>query len=198
MVFIRLFFEFFKTGLFSIGGGMATIPFLQTMSVKTDWFSIEDLVDMIAIAESTPGPIGINMATYVGYTVGNIEFGVLGGLIGGIMAVIGLVTPSIIIISIIANFLVKFRESKYVEASFYGLRPASVGLISAAGVHIILMSFFGINSIYSVFNEIKFDLRHLLLAVTLFIFLEKVPVTKKMHPLFFIVISAIAGIVFRF
>lgn len=198
MIFIRLFWEFFKTGLFSIGGGMATVPFLQNMAITTDWFTSADLVNMIAIAESTPGPLGVNMATYVGYITGHSQFGFYGGLLGAIITTIGLITPSIIVISIIANILVKFRESTYVDAAFYGLRPASVGLIGAAGISIILMSFFNVDSIYTLFDTFTLDLRHLILAVVLFIFIEKVPRTQKLHPIFFITVSAIIGILFRF
>lgn len=198
MIYLRLFWEFFKTGLFSIGGGMATIPFLQDMSTKTHWFTSAELANMIAIAESTPGPLGVNMATYVGYSIGHPIDGILGGLMGATIATIGLITPSIIVISIIANFLVKFRESKYVDAAFYGLRPASVGLISAAGIQIILLSFFKVDSVYTLFSQVDLDLRHLILAILLFIFIEKVPMTKKLHPIYFIIVSAIIGIIFRF
>ena len=105
---------------------MATIPFLYGLSDRTGWFTYTQLADMIAISESTPGPMGINMATYTGFT----SMGVL----GGIAAVAGLVTPSIIIIIIVSNILEKFKTNKYVQYCMYGLRAASVGLISVAGV----------------------------------------------------------------
>ncbi|MDD6252157.1 MAG: chromate transporter, partial [Oscillospiraceae bacterium] len=101
MLYLQLFWEFFKTGLFAIGGGMATIPFLYDMSDKTGWFTHSDLSNMIAVGESTPGPIGINMATYVGYITGMNEFGIPGALLGALVATIGLITPSLIIILII-------------------------------------------------------------------------------------------------
>ncbi|MDN6852659.1 MAG: chromate transporter, partial [Tetragenococcus koreensis] len=117
MIYLQLFYEFFKTGLFSVGGGLATMPFLYDMADRTGWFTYGQLADMIAISESTPGAIGINMATYVGYlTVGPV---------GGIIATVGLVSPAIIIIMIIGGFLTKFRNNFYVDAVFYGLRPAS-------------------------------------------------------------------------
>ena len=97
MIYLRLFIEFFKTGLFSVGGGMATIPFLQDMSRATGWFTSAQLADMIAVAESTPGPLGVNTATYVGFTVGTQEYGMLGGILGAVVATVGLVTPSIIV-----------------------------------------------------------------------------------------------------
>ena len=132
MIYLRLFFEFFCTGLFSVGGGLATIPFLRDMGQRTGWFTARELADMIAVSESTPGPMGVNMATYVGVSSGGIP--------GGVIATLGLVTPSIIVILIIAAFLKRFRESKYVDAVFYGLRPASCALIAAAGWAVVTLS----------------------------------------------------------
>ena len=125
MILLRLFYEFFKTGLFAVGGGMATLPFLYDISTRTCWYTHEKLADMIAVSESTPGPIGVNMATYVGFETAGIP--------GAVIATLGLVTPSIMIILLIARALKAFRENPYVEAGFYGLRPCSVGLIAAAG-----------------------------------------------------------------
>ena len=149
ILYLQLFWEFFKTGLFAIGGGMATVPFLQEISARYGWFTASDLADMIAVSESTPGPIGINMATYVGYTTAHRQFGPLAGIPGSIIATVGLVTPSVIIILIIAKFLEKFRDNRYVNAAMYGLRAASVALISAAGISIVLISFFRGTSIGS-------------------------------------------------
>jgi chromate transporter len=132
MIYLRLFYEFFKTGLFSFGGGLATIPFLYEMADRTGWFTSAQLTDMIAISESTPGPVGINMATYTGYTVA--------GVLGGIIATLGLIAPSVIVILIIARILVKFQENRLVNYAFYGLRPASVALISAAGFQVMKLS----------------------------------------------------------
>lgn len=119
MMLLRLFWEFFKIGLFAVGGGMATIPFLYDLSDRTGWFTYTQLADMIAISESTPGPIGVNMATYVGYE--------MSGVLGSISTTLGFVAPSIIIIVIVSIFLQKFRDNRYVESAFYGLRPASSG-----------------------------------------------------------------------
>ena len=102
MIFLEMFLAFFKTGLFAVGGGMATIPFLYELSDATGWFSHQDLANMIAVSESTPGPIGVNMATYVGYIIGNAEGGILAGILGAVIATLGLVTPAIIIILLIA------------------------------------------------------------------------------------------------
>lgn len=191
MIYIQLFYEFFKTGLFAIGGGMATLPFLYDMADKTGWFTAEQLSDMIAISESTPGPIGVNMATYVGYTTG--------GVIGGIIATIGLITPSIIIIIIIAFFLKSFRENKYVDAAFYGLRPASTGLIAAAGSTVVMLTLLKLDLFKQTGSIINlFDWKALVLAVIIFILTNYVKVTKKLHPVVFIAGSAIVGIVFGF
>ncbi len=112
MLYLQLYFEFFKTGLFAVGGGMATLPFLHDMAERTGWFTAAQLTDMVAVSESTPGPIGVNMASYVGFTTAGIP--------GAILATLGLITPSIIVILIIAAFLRSFRENHYVNGAFYG------------------------------------------------------------------------------
>ena len=151
MILLKLFWKFFKTGLFAIGGGMATVPFLQEISAKTGWYTASQLADMIAVSESTPGPMGVNMATYVGYTVGSQELGgPVMGVLAAIIATLGLITPSIIVIMIVAYFLKRFRDSKLVDATLYGLRPASVALISAAGVDIVLIAVLRVESIYQI------------------------------------------------
>jgi chromate transporter len=198
MIFLRLFYEFFKTGLFSIGGGMATVPFLKSMAAKTGWFTFGELADMIAVAESTPGPMGVNTATYVGFTTGTRAAGMIGGLAGAVIATLGLVTPSIIVILIIASILEKFRKSKYVEAAFYGLRPASVGLIAAAGVSVFLIAILRIESIYSIASSGGLNIKQLILAALLVYLTRYCAKTKKLHPIWMIALSAVAGIVFQF
>ena len=131
MIFLQLFYEFFKTGLFAVGGGLATLPFLNEICQKYDWFTEQMLADMIAISESTPGPIGINMATYAGYQAA--------GVLGSVVATCSLVAPSIIIIVLIARFLSKFNEHPLVKSAFSGLRPAVTGLIAAAAVSVMKM-----------------------------------------------------------
>ena len=194
-LYLQLFYEFFVAGLFSSGGGMATIPFLYKISDATNWFTYDDLANMIAVSESTPGPIGVNMATYVGYVTGLNEFGVLGGILGSVTATLGLITPSIIIILIIAAFLKNFKDKPLVKKAFYGLRPASTGLIAAAGITVILTCLFGVKN----FAEIRFENFNwigLVLAVILWIFTNKVKKTKGLHPIIFISISALVGIIF--
>ena len=126
MLLLALFIEYFKIGLFAIGGGMATIPFLTKLADKTHWFTQMDLLNMIAVSESTPGPIGVNTATYVGFHID--------GLTGMLSATIGLVTPSVIVVIAIYSVLKKFGQNHYVKSGMYGLRAASCGLIAAAGL----------------------------------------------------------------
>ena len=138
MMYLQLFWEFFQAGLFAIGGGMATIPFLYDISDKTGWFTHTDLANMIAVGESTPGPIGVNMATYVGFVTGMQDGGTPMAILGAVVATVGLVTPSVIIVLIVAAILKSFRDNVYVERAFYGLRPASTGLIAAAGISVVM------------------------------------------------------------
>ena len=192
MIFLRLFWEFFKTGLFSVGGGMATLPFLYNISDKTGWFTHAQLADMVAVSESTPGPIGVNMATSVGYLTG-------GGALGAIVATLGLITPSVIVILIVAAFLKAFRDSKYVAGAFYGLRPASTALITAAGLAVVKISFFDTK----VFSDLPHILRStkweaVALAAVLVVLTRYTPRVKNWHPIIFIGISAVIGAVFRF
>ena len=199
MILLRLWWEFFKIGLFSVGGGMATLPFLYDISDRTAWFTYDQIADMLAISESTPGPIGINMATYVGFTVGGVP--------GAVIATIGEVTPSIIVILIVAAMLKKFRDSKYVQNAFYGLRPASTGLIGAACVSVIfeVLTCVRIASADgSLMNSIQltggsvFNLRGLALAAVLLVLTNWVKPTKNLHPIVFIALSAVVGVVFGF
>ena len=192
MLYLQLFWEFFKTGLFAVGGGMATLPFLYDVSDKTNWFTHAQLADMIAVSESTPGPIGVNMATYVGYLTG-------GGALGAIVATLGLITPCVIIILIVAAFLKAFRDSKYVAGAFYGLRPASTALITAAGLAVVKISFFDTK----VFSDLPHILRStkweaVALAAVLIVLTRYTPKVKNWHPIIFIGISAVIGAVFRF
>ena len=196
---LRLYWEFFKTGLFAVGGGMATLPFLKDIGETTGWYTYSDLMNMLAVSESTPGPIGINMATYVGFTVAGIP--------GALIATIGEITPSIIVILIVAAMLKKFRDSKYVNNAFYGLRPASTGLIGAACVAVVLevLTYVSVQtpagSIVNTFSLTGSGLLNwpgLALAAVLLVLTNWVKPTKKWHPAVFIAISAVAGVVFHF
>ncbi len=194
MILLQLFWEFCKTGLFAIGGGMATVPFLQDISAKTGWYTAGQLADMIAVSESTPGPLGVNMATYVGYTVGSQQLGGPAmGVVGAIVATLGLVFPSIVVILIIGYFLKRFRDSKVVDAALYGLRPASVALISAAGVNIVLIAILRVESIYDI-AQASLSWKAAVLALAVFAGTNLVPKLKKIHPIWFIAFSAVIGV----
>lgn len=190
-LYLRLFWEFFKTGLFAVGGGMATLPFMYDISDKTGWFTHSMLADMVAVSESTPGPIGVNMATYVGF--------VTGGIPGAVIATVGLVTPSVILILLIARVLKAFRENQYVDAGFYGLRPCSVGLIAAAGVLVIKLALFN-TELYASTGALLdlFNFKALILAAVLLAATRCIKKLKGLHPIVFILASAVIGIVFSF
>lgn len=182
MILIQLFWEFFKTGLFAIGGGLATLPFLKEISQRTGWFSAQDLMDLIAISESTPGPIGVNAATYAGFHSA--------GVIGGIVATLGLITPSIIIIILISKVLETFKESKLVQSAFYGLRPASTGLIAAAGLSVVFGTLIYVTEIPV--NPLgAFNWFGIALAVVIYWAIGK----WNKHPVVYIGASAAVGIV---
>lgn len=199
MIYLRLFFEFFKVGLFSVGGGLATIPFLQDLGQRTGWFTAADLADMIAVSESTPGPMGVNMSTYVGFTCGLEQGGLgpVGGPLGAVAGVLGLIAPSVIVILIVAMFLKKFRDSKVVGGIFAGLRPASTALIAWAGVSVALIAL--IREIPSPATSMNTYLPYwpaIAIAVVVFICM-RVPRLKKLHPIVYIAAAAVVGIVFQ-
>lgn len=183
MIYLILFWEFFKTGLFSIGGGLATIPFLMDMADRYGWFARAELSNMIAVSESTPGPIGINMATYVGFTTC--------GVAGSLIATAGLVLPSLVIILIIAGFLTKFKENKLVKDTFYVLRPTVVGLLCVSVLSIIntVLFNFSANTFVDMFN---------LWAIVVFAVLLFLIIKFKKHPIVYIALGAVAGIIFKF
>ena len=186
MLYLRLFYEFFKTGLFAVGGGLATLPFLNDMADRTGWFTRSQLADMLAVSESTPGPIGVNMATYVGFTTGGIP--------GALIATLGLITPSIVIILIVANLLKAFRDSKYVSAAFYGLRPASTAMVAAAGVSVVLLALLDT----SASGLAIFRWREIALAAVILVLTRWTPKVKDFHPIVFIALGAAVGVLLKF
>lgn len=191
LTLLRLFWEFFKTGLFAVGGGMATLPFLYNISDTTGWYTHAQLADMVAVSESTPGPIGVNMATYVGFSQA--------GVAGALAATIGLVTPSVIIILLISRVLNAFRQNKYVDAAFYGLRPCSVALIAAAGLMVVKISLFDFELFQQTGKLLDlFNFKAIALAAVLLILTRGVKKLKKIHPVFFILASALVGVLFTF
>ncbi len=180
-----IIFEFFKTGLFAVGGGLATIPFLAEMGEKYGWFTMETLSTMIAISESTPGPMGINMATYVGYS--------LLGVLGSLLSTLSIVAPSIIVICIIANYFEKFKNAKIVKEIFNGLKPAVIAFIIAACLDLFLKTLFNLEMPFGLLTT--FDFKCIMTMIILLIISRKY---NKIHPIFFIVIAAAIGVVFRF
>ena len=176
MIYLQLFWEFFKTGLFALGGGMATVPFLFDISAKTGWFTTSELANMIAVSESTPGPIGVNMATYVGYETA--------GLFGGIVATIGLAMPALIITVLIAKILTRIKDNPIVETVFKYLRPAVIGLILFALWQLLPLTFLGADNKILVLPAIAF-------AVLLFCLLR----FRKIHPIVWIGVGAVFGLI---
>lgn len=171
-----LMIEFFKIGLFAIGGGLATIPFLQELATKYGWFDASSLSTMIAISESTPGPIGVNMATYVGYHIFHV--------IGGLLATFSLVCPSVIIVCWIAKYMKQLANHPQIQYVFLGIRPLVVGLILSVCVDLFFSTFIESSSQIDV------------LAVTLFVFGLLLYRKIKCHPIVIICLGAIAGILF--
>lgn len=188
---LQLFWEFLKIGLFAVGGGMATLPFLYDLSDKTGWFTYSQIADMLAVSESTPGPVGINMATYVGYEVG--------GLAGAVLATLGTILPGVVLVLIIVRFLERFRGNRYVEAAFYGLRPASTALIAAAGFSVVEIALLNTALYESSGNLLDlFSWKAILLAAVIWVMTNLIKPTKKLHPVVYIAGSAVIGIVFHF
>lgn len=181
MELLVMCWEFFKTGLLSIGGGLATLPFLYEMADKYPWFTRAQLSDMIAVSESTPGPIGVNMSTYAGFMVGGIP--------GAILATFSLVLPSIIVILVVARFLQKFSSSVVVRRTLNGLRPASVGLVASAGFGILVIA---LSLDFSSGAANWIDWKSLVLMAALAILYH---FKNKWHPIVFIGIGALAGVV---
>ncbi|MEA4816010.1 hypothetical protein SDC9_136605 [bioreactor metagenome] len=183
---LELFLEFFKTGLFAMGGGLATLPFLYKMAEKYSWITNEMIADMIAVSESTPGPLGVNMATYTGF--------MKMGVVGGVTATLSLVLPSFLVVIIISRFLDKYKCSLTVENMFKILRPAVTGLIASAGFSVIIASLFNKDLLFSGIFADAVYYKCVILFVVLFFAIKKL----KWHPIFFITASAVVGIIFSF
>lgn len=183
MIYLILAYEFFKIGLFSIGGGMATLPFLMDLTGKYDWFTISELTNMVAISESTPGPVGINMATYAGYNAAGIP--------GAIVATLALTAPAWIIIILIAKFLENFSENRNVKAAFYGIRPAVAALIGYAVWELLKIAL-----ISAADGKIQVNLVNAAVCVVVFALLQ-IKKLGKLHPLVWIAAGACVGIVLK-
>jgi chromate transporter len=177
-----LYAEFFKIGLFSIGGGLATLPFLFDLAARYDWLGPEKVGDFLAIAQSSPGAVGVNMAAQSGFAAAGIP--------GAVIAPLGLVSVPIVVIIIVARMLARFKESRVVEAVFSGLRPAAAGLIGAAGFGVWKLSLYNGNA--PIWYE-ALRLRETLLFIVLFALIRKF----KKHPVVYIAAAGIAGVVFQ-
>ena len=181
---LTLCFEFFKTGLFAVGGGLATLPFLTAMQKTYGWFTTAELANMIAVSESTPGPMGVNMATYVGFAHG--------GVVSALAATLSLIFPSIVIICLIAGVLEKFQENKLVQDAFAVIRPAVTGLIAAAGLSVARIALLHEGQAgLALFNWPAIALFAVIFAAT-----QWKPL-KKLHPVVFIAAGAAIGILLR-
>ena len=184
MIYWELFYTFFKIGLFTFGGGYAMLPLIQEEVIAHNWIPMEDLINFIAVSESTPGPFAINMATYVGTQ--------MGGLLGGICSTLGVVMPSFIIILLVAKIFEQFKKNKYVKGAMSGLKPAAVGLIASAVVSMALIVFVPNGFSVAIFTSVEFYISLALFAVM------SVLAFKKVHPILIIVISAVVGIIAGF
>ena len=183
---LLLFLEFFKIGLFAVGGGLAALPFLYELEERYHWFTKSDVANMIAISESTPGPITINMATYVGFETE--------GVLGSIVATVANIIPEIIVVLIVAKFLSEFSENRYVKAAFYGIRPTVCALIAAALFSVVKITLLNWDAFTASLNPaVLIDW----LPMGLFaVFLWAVLKYKK-HPVVYILLGAVCGLIFK-
>ena len=177
LLYFQLSYEFLKTGLFSFGGGLATLPFLSSISERTGWYTQQQLADMIAISESTPGPIGVNMATFAGYQVLGVP--------GAVVATVSLVLPSLCIVILLAKLMAKFSENKYVQAAMYGLRPAVAAMIAVALYGLARISLF------SAGFAVNWKAMLIFAAVFLALNIKKL---QRLHPAVWLFLAAAAGV----
>lgn len=187
MKWLWIILEFFKAGLFSVGGGLATLPFLNQMTQRYDWFTVQELTDMIAISEMTPGAIGINMSTYAGFQAQ--------GIVGAICATAALILPSILIILMIANFMEKFSDSKWIQNGMVGIKAAAGALILGALMSVFQWTFLNREAFFAT-GQIKDLIRGvpLFLFGICFLLIKKFP---SVHPIAFLGIGALIGILLQ-
>lgn len=190
MTYLVLFLEFLKIGAFTFGGGYAMIPFIQETVLKHEWLTNQELIDFIAVSESTPGAFAVNISTYVGSQVGAQEHGFIGSIIGAVLATTGVVLPAFLIILIIAKIYEKFKSSKTVKGAMFGLKSTVVGLIGAAVISIAFEVFFTNRFSATVLTTSAFWFSLVVFAVMLFLLLY-----KKLSPIIIIAISAVLGII---
>lgn len=180
---LELFWSFFKIGAFTFGGGLAMLRLAQDVVLEKGWLNPDQIVDFVALSESTPGPFAINMATYVGADEG--------GFLGALFATLGVVLPSFIIILIVAHFYKQFQNSHVVKGLMTGLKPTAIGLIASAVISMIITVFLPNGFSNAVFYSIEFYISIVIFAISLFlVFFKKL----KTPPILIICISAIMGI----
>ena len=180
MIELELFLVFFKIGLFTFGGGYAMLPLIQSEVSSRQWMAMEDLINFIAVSESTPGPFAVNIATYVGM--------VRGGISGSLCATLGVVLPSFLVILLIAKAYDRFRHSSLVQGCMSGLKPAVIGMIASALISMANTVFFPEGLVVSVFQAPEFYLSAAIFAISLLLIL------KKLHPIKVICLCALLGI----
>ena len=190
MTYLVLFLEFLKIGAFTFGGGYAMIPFIQETVLKHNWLTNQELIDFIAVSESTPGAFAVNISTYVGSQVGGQANGFIGSIIGAIIATAGVILPAFLIIIIIAKIYDKFKKSKTVQGAMFGLNSTVVGLIAAAVISIAIEVFFANGFTTTVFATSTFWFSLVVFGVTLFLLLY-----KKLSPIIIIGLSAVLGVI---
>ena len=180
MIFLKLFLTFFKIGAFTFGGGYAMLPLMRQEVLANGWLSESQIINFIAVSESTPGPFAINMATYIGSETA--------GILGAICCTLGVVLPSFIIILIVAKFFLAFKENKWMAAVMSGLKPAVIGLIGSAVITVALEVFFPVGLNVSTFATIQFWISFAIFTLIMILFKIKV------HPIILMAISAFLGI----
>lgn len=193
MIFLELFWTFFKIGLFTFGGGYAMLPLIQEQVVAHNWLTEEAIVNFIAVSESTPGPFAINIATYVGSQVGGAEYGgnLLFIILGAACTTLGVVLPSFIVILLVARFYKQFQSSHSVKGLMTGLKPAAIGLIASAVVSMALTVFVPNGPNIAMLRGIKFYISAVIFAVCAFLVFYK---RKKIPPVIVICLAAVLGI----
>ena len=185
---LKLFWTFFKIGLFTFGGGYAMIPMIIEETSSFDCINSSEIIDFIAISESTPGPFAVNIATFVGYEHS--------GILGSIVATFGVVLPSFIIILLLANIIERVKENRYFKSIIKTVMPLIIGLILSTTLKISLNSLFNINNLNNIksdfsFNSVTFTT---LLLITVIYISIKFLTKKKLAPIYIILISASLGI----
>jgi chromate transporter len=187
VIYLSLYYEFFKIGLFAVGGGLATVPFFYKLSAATAWFSAQDIINMFAIAQITPGPVGVNMAAFAGYTTG--------GPGGALAAMLGIVSPAVLAIALIANVLNKFADNKYAQNAFKGMAAAVCALISVsvckiAGAALLDLTAFNAGGRLEDLLQFK--------AIIFFVILLFAISRFRAHPFLYICMSAVVGLIVDF